>query len=117
MPGRHTGDSEAGLLRGRHYTEYVEAVKDLKRGGDDVAAEHLLLELVDATEAEARAQGWGVAPWYYEQLAVLYRKRRESGREIAILERYAQQPHAGGVVPPKLAERLDKARLLADRDT
>ena len=102
--------STPGLVRGRHYTEYVEEVKALRRLGREIEAERLLLELVDATEAEARAEKWGVAPWYYEQLAISHRKRGDPQGEVHILERYARQMHAGGSMPPNLLERLDKAK-------
>jgi hypothetical protein len=102
----------AGRVRGRHYTDYVEDVKSLRRSNQDESAEHLLLELVDATEDESRARGTGVAPWYYEQLAIIYRKRKDPAAEVAILERYARQPPAPGTGAAKLAERLAKARGL-----
>jgi hypothetical protein len=101
-------------VRGAHYTDYVEQVKALRRGGLDQEAEKLLLELVDATEDEAGAEGTGVAPWYYEQLAVLYSKRKQKNEEIAILERFAAQPHAPGVSPPKLLQRLAKKKASRD---
>lgn len=104
-----------GRVRGRHYTVYVEEVKTLRRAGQDQDAEHLLFELVDATEEEARSRGTGVAPWFYEQLTIIYRKRRDFVAEVAILERYALQPPAPGAGPTKLAERLKKARVLAAR--
>jgi hypothetical protein len=108
-----TGDpGEAGLVRGRHYTEYVEEVKTLRRSGRTPQAEQLLLELIDATEAEAAAQGegWGVAPWYYEQLAILYSKRGNAEAEIVLLERFARQPHAPGAATPALLRRLAKKK-------
>ena len=83
--------SEQGFYAGRHYTEYVETVEELKRNGDLDGAEKLLLSLVNATEAESRAQNWGVAPWYYEQLAIVYRKRGEQRNELAILERFSKK--------------------------
>jgi hypothetical protein len=110
-----SGKTQAGELRGRHFTEYVDDVKALRRDGNDDAAERLLLELIDVNEAEARTQGWGVAPWYYEQLAVIYHKRKDSVGEVAILERYAGAPHAPGAGVNKLLERLEKARGLARR--
>ena len=72
-----------------------------------------MFELIDATEEEARSRGMGVAPWFYEQLAIIYRKRRDFVAEVAILERYALQSPAPGAGPTKLAERLKKARALA----
>lgn len=107
--------SGPGFVRGRHYTDYVDHVKELRRSGREVEAEELLLELVDAIEAEAGVQGRGVAPWYYEQLAVSYRKCKDIPSEIAILERFARQQHSPGASPPQLLERLAKARALAQR--
>jgi hypothetical protein len=102
---------EPGVVRGRHFSEWVETVKQLKRESRDDEAVALLLELVDATEAEAAAHpGWGVAPWYYEQLAIIYRRRGSLAAELGILERYARGPHAPGVMPVKLQARLDQAR-------
>lgn len=83
-------------MRGVHYTGYVEEVKHLRRSGQEAEAECLLLELVAATEAEAAVERWGVAPWYYQQLAIIYRKRGDPQREVEILERFARQEHAGG---------------------
>jgi DNA polymerase III subunit epsilon len=90
--------------------EYLEDVKELRRSGHEHKAESLLLELVEATEAEANSEGLGVAPGYYEQLAIFYRGRGDRVSEVAILERFAQQKHAPGVMPPRLLERLEKAR-------
>jgi hypothetical protein len=110
-----TAGNAPGFLRGAHYTDYVEQVKQLRRAGLDQEAEVLLLELIDATEAEAAAEEWGVPPWYYEQLAVLYSKRHDYDAEIAVLERYAGQPHASGVSPPRLLERLAKKRAAREK--
>lgn len=108
------GKPAAGRVRGRHYTDYVDEVKVLRRDDRDDTAEALLLELVEATEEEARALGTGAAPWYYEQLAIIYRKRKHVDAEIQILERYSAQPPAPGAGPEKLAQRLAKARTLRD---
>lgn len=102
---------ESGSRDGKHYTEWVETVKLLKREGRLDEAVDLLGQLVAATENEARRNaGWGVAPWYYEQLAIIHAKRGESDAELEILERYAEQPHAPGNSPAKMTERLKKAR-------
>jgi hypothetical protein len=108
-------DPRPGYVRGRHYTAYVEEVKTLRRTGQETEAETLLLELLNATEAEARAEGCGVAPWYYEQLAISYRKQNDMASEIAVLERFADQQHAPGATPQQLLERLAKARALTQR--
>ncbi len=102
----------SGNYKGRHYTEWVEEVKELKRSGDTAAAEELLHHLVDAVEAESKAQQFRPAPWYYEQLAILARKRKDYDAEVAILERYdALAAQYGDDVG--FSERLRKARGLA----
>lgn len=110
MPRSDNTASAPGFVGVRHYTEYVEDVKALRRLGREVEAERLLLELIDATEAEARAEKWGVAPWYYEQLAISYRKQGNPQSEVDILERYARQTAAPGSRPPELIKRLEKAK-------
>ncbi|WP_070988903.1 hypothetical protein [Halofilum ochraceum] len=104
----------AGSHDGGHYTDYVERVKQLKRERRHEEAIELLMNLVRATESESKTagQGWGVAPWYYEQLAIIYRKEKRIADEIEILERYEAQPKAPGAGPSKLKERLERARRL-----
>jgi hypothetical protein len=57
----------------------------------------------------------GVAPWYYEELAKVYRKNKNYVQEVSILERFAKQKHGVGVKPKKLLERLEKAKLLLNK--
>jgi DNA polymerase-3 subunit epsilon len=104
--------NKPGYYNGKHYTEYVGTIKILRREGEDGSAEKLLLKLLDAVESESRAKGFGVAPWYYEQLAIIYRKRKDYLKELEILERFARQKHSPGASPPKLLERLEKVRKL-----
>ncbi len=108
--GRKDKD-KPGEYKGRHYTEYVDEVTSLKREGRLDEATALLLALIDATEAEAKAEKMIVAPWYYEQLAIIYRGQKDYAAEVTILERYARQPHG-----PKdtLSARLKKSRALKD---
>lgn len=120
-PLRRSGKPEAetprhearpGTVDGRHYTSYVDVVRALKREGRLDEAEASLLRLVDAVEAEAATKGYGVAPWYYEQLAIIYRKQKRYADEVDVLTRYMSQPHAPGVGPHKLAARLARAQGL-----
>jgi len=111
--GQESPVTGPGYYQGRHYTTYVEDAKQLKREGKTDALETLLFHLVAATEDESKPEGCGVAPWYYEELAKVFRSRRDYGAEIAILERFATQKHAPGVKPPLLVERLERARALA----
>jgi len=102
-----------GYHKGRHFTTYVSDVKKLKKDGKLTEAEKLLLELISATESESASDGNGVAPWYYEELAKIYRKQRVYSKEVVILERFARQKHAPGAKPAQLLERLKKAKELA----
>jgi hypothetical protein len=101
-----------GYYDGRHFTTYVRYFESLKKSDKFTELENLLLELVKATEAESAVDGTGVAPAYYSELAILYRKQKEYSKEISILERFAKQKHARGVMPAKLLERLDKVKKL-----
>lgn len=115
--GNQDKKNKAGYVDGKHYTEYVERVKTIKRDGNYESAEQLLTLLVGAVEAESKTLGKGVAPWYYEQLAIVYRKRKDYLSEIAILERFSKQRHSPGVSSDKLLERLEKAKSLVLKTT
>jgi hypothetical protein len=93
----------------------VEKVLSLKREGNLESAEHLLLQEVASTEYEDNINQWGVAPWCYEQLAIIYRKQKDYKSEVRILERFACQRHAPGALPPKLLARLKKAKVLLEK--
>lgn len=112
---KYSKAQQAAAVDGIHYVNYVETIKKLKRESRNVEAIQVLLKCVDATEAESAIADCGVAPWYYEQLAILYRKQKNYKNEVAILERYHGQLAAAGVGPEKLAERLKKARVLLDQ--
>jgi hypothetical protein len=99
----------------KHYTDALGTIKSLKKSGKDSELERILWWCVESTEAESTAEGLGVAPYYYEELAKLYRKRKDYQAEAGILERFAQQIHAPGVKPAKLLERLERARELVSK--
>jgi tetratricopeptide (TPR) repeat protein len=110
--------NHAGWINGKYYTEYADTVQQLKREKKHQEAIELLLKLIDAVEREAqiyRAYNWNwfAAPWYYEQLAIIYRKKKRYSDEVAILERHKEINHGAGST--KLAERLKKARELMDK--
>jgi hypothetical protein len=122
---------KAGSDNGVHYTDKIELIKQLKRDKKYDEAIEVLLKCVELTENESKKANskpvsvledsfsllsalststWGVAPWYYEQLSIVYRKQKKYAEEVAILVRYEGQPKAPGVGPVKLADRLIKAR-------
>ncbi|MBY0445702.1 MAG: hypothetical protein K2Q15_10890 [Burkholderiales bacterium] len=89
----------------------VAQVKYLKEERRHKEAIALLLKVVNKTEKEALRKNQGVAPWCYEELAIIYRKENQLDKEIAILERFEEQPKSPGAMPAKLAERLLNVRL------
>ena len=96
-----------GFYKGKHFTEYVEEVKSLVRENKLNDAENLLLALVSATESESK---FGVAPWYYEKLAIIYRKKKDLNAEIGILERYFAVQTVSVTSSSKLLARLEKLK-------
>lgn len=100
----------AGSFEGRLVHEWADAVRQLRREGRVVAAERVLIGCIQATEADARRGRGGVAPFYYEQLAILYSKAKRLDDELAVLERYAAAPHAPGMKPGQLHDRLHRVR-------
>ena len=81
---------------------WCEIVKDHNRSGRYDEA----LVILDGCMRVEEFHDGGVAPWYYEQAAIIHRKRGDRDAEIAVLRRFAAQSRAAGVKPPKLLERL-----------
>jgi hypothetical protein len=110
IPPASDRTSGPGTFRGRHYTRWVPEMHRLKKQGPVDDFERLVLALVDAVEAESQAGRGGVAPAYYRELAILYRKQGRRDDERRILERFAAQRHALGVWPKKLLARLERLK-------
>ena len=91
---------------GRHYTEWVYEVKSLKREHKLEECLVLLFGLIEATEREAKAEGWLYgAPGYYEDAAVIFRKLKRYKEEIEVLKRWKN----GG---PSFEKRIRAAQAL-----
>lgn len=102
------------MVRGRHYTDWVDAVKALKRSGHQEQARDLLVELCAAAEAEATVTGQAIPPWYFEQCAIVCRKLRDTNDEAAVLKRYIDKPLASsGVLEDRLAALTRKQQIPA----
>lgn len=105
-------DNIPGNYKGKHFTEYRNSILEMKRANENIEAIDLLLNLVDAVEAESKAKNFGPVPWYYEQLAILYRKEKQLENEVGILERYLDVCKLYGVPNGakhlKLIERYEK---------
>ena len=107
-------DIGPGTYKGAHYTTYVEEVKSLKRTYLFDRAETLLLHLIDAVEEESKKYNEDPAPWYYEQLAIIYRKEKKYQEEISILSRF----HDSCIKPyhkNTYNKRIEKATLLLQK--
>lgn len=109
MPHQQSKQERPGEYLGRHFTTYIDEIKSLKQSKQYEALETLLLGLIAATEAEAHAMQTLVAPHYYEELAILYRKLGRDQDELAILERYRRLP-ANLRHSQKLADRLTRVQ-------
>ncbi|MFJ1510916.1 hypothetical protein [Cellulosimicrobium funkei] len=109
--GEVAAREQRGHVRGRHFTEWPDTIRQLKREGRVDDALELALECIEATERDARADGLEPAPAYTTMAAIIYRQRKDYAAEIAILERYrrACPPGRGSY---KIDDRLAKAREL-----
>ena len=83
-------NSRASYIDGRHFTGFLDEVRSLKASANHAEAEILLLRLIDATESDPPP-----ASWYYEQLAIIYRKDKRLTDEAAILERFLSHNSSG----------------------
>ncbi len=75
-------------------------------------AEQLLLHCISLSESSAKTLG--ISPWYYEQIAEIYRIKKEFAKEVTILERYLRKEKAPGTRRGHLYEKLKDARRLVD---
>jgi len=93
-------------------SDRVDQVKQLKREGNLDGALAILERWIE--EEESNPESFGVAPWPYEQIAIIRRKRKELDLELAILERYFSVRNTGGSSNDKLAKRLLRSYELND---
>ena len=94
----------ADLIGWDPVTLWLEIIKEQKRDKRHDEA----LAILDKCMRIEEAHDGGVAPWYYEQAAIIRRKCGDREAEIRVLQRFAAQQHAPGAKPPKLLERLAK---------
>lgn len=101
-----------------HYLDAVEPVKQLKREKRHEEAEKILLWCINQAENERRPP-----PWYFNQLAIIYRKDNRYDDEVALIKRYSNvlkdrniEPEEVSSAAVKFVGRLDQARELAEKD-
>ncbi|MBN1181814.1 MAG: DnaJ domain-containing protein [Bacteroidales bacterium] len=90
----------------------LENLPGLKRAGRYNEAISILLEKIKMEERDNQINHWGVAPAWYHELAIIYRKQKDYENEVKILERYMAQEKAPGVMKARIAKRLEKAKIL-----
>lgn len=83
-------EKQPGNYQKKYHSEYKEEIRQLKREGKNQKAIDLLSALIPVVEKEAEVKIQHPSPWYYEQLAILYRKEQENSKELSILKRYFQ---------------------------
>ncbi len=99
----------------RSLASVQEDIQSLKRIGNLEEAERLLRQYIVVMESDVQINHSIPRPWFYEQLAMIYRKRKQYHLECSILEQYAQQTPLVGTMPQPLAKRLQKAKELLER--
>ena len=101
--------------------DLVERVKLLKRSGDYSAALDLLLAEIGLQERVSVEQECGVAPWYYEQAAIIYRKLDVPHAEIGIFGEICAAAACsgcwtGGIVTQATKSQVAPSFLISNRD-
>jgi uncharacterized protein YlxW (UPF0749 family) len=106
-----------------NYSAATDRVAEMKREQRHDDVEELLRWCIDYVEAEAafqqrREYGYAaIAPAYYRDLAIVYRKDDRHQDEVEVLERYVDAcRELGNEAQEKMVSRLDRARELAGGD-
>ena len=113
-----SSDKSNGLLNnGKHYTEMLGSITTLKRHNKNQEVIDILKETIKAIEREkklSKEKYYITAPYYYEQLAIMYRKEKQYQDEVNLIEHFIkhtknEQETTRG---EKIKQRLNKANEL-----
>jgi hypothetical protein len=96
-----------GALPLSRYRDEIALVRTKK---DSESLAQRLSELIEASEKQHLAQGKGVCPWYYDQLAQVYRNHQRYVEELTTLQRFSTQTHPPHPSVQVLLGRLSSAR-------
>ncbi len=96
----------------RTANEAYEAGRACEADEDEEGAIGAYLASVDAWEAYHKQTGYAVESGPYERLAILFRRIKEPGMEVEVLQRYLQR--AGRTPNYKLQDRLERAYELLE---
>lgn len=113
------GGDMPGYIKGVHYSAYMEKAKELLQAGNVQKANTFVNLALTGWEDMQRFGPFltelsAVPPAPYWDIAVLYRKLKDYGREVAVLERFTRQPHLTEGASGKTLDRLEKARSLLE---
>lgn len=94
-----------------NYYEFSDKINELKRSEQFQELESALIRIIEICEKESHAKGDSVAPAYYFELSKLYKKLKQSDKEISILKRYLIQIKAGGKTPREIYAKYLKLNI------
>lgn len=102
--------AQRGRVRGVHYLELVEPIKEAKRRGELATA----LNMAEAAirGAEKDRGGREPAPWYTEQAAIILRKLGRVDDEVRVLKRWLSFVPEESRGSTRLGQRLQRAEAL-----
>ncbi len=89
--------------------ELIKEIKAMKEQQKYAELEKLLIYCITTSE---KATSFGASPWYYEQLADIYREQKAHKKEVIVLEKYLRKSKAPNHNRSNLYKRLDEARAL-----
>ncbi|MDQ0092476.1 hypothetical protein [Paeniglutamicibacter psychrophenolicus] len=104
--GARATSFKAGMVKGVHYLQLVEPIKQLKREGRLEEALALCSAAIEG--AERGREGREPAPWYTEQAAIIHRKLGQHDEEIAVLRRWLKICPSNRREGSRIKARLDK---------
>lgn len=90
-----------------------EQIQQLKREDRLPEALALCAQWIDQTEETALRDEMPVESWPYLQACIILRKLKRPADEVAMIERFIQQPDSGSKQSKRILERLAKAYDLA----
>ena len=99
-------------VRGKKFEEHRKRIRALRLENKTEEMEKHLKLLLDLTEKQARADNWGVVPWYFFELARFYRDEHRREDEYAVLQRLSRQP----ILPDRTKKRLKITILEMQRE-
>lgn len=106
---------ESGRVRGAHYLELVEPIKQAKREGKNQLALEMCYAAIQGAERDR--MGSIPAPAYTEHAAIVLRKLKRRNEEIEVLERYLRFVPYDRVSSHPFMERIRKIEALKKKES